>query len=467
MPTPQAAVQVPSLQLVPKPPRRSHKWRWIIGLLSFIVVALVIGARILISRAEPILRAKIVETLSARFHSRVELGDLHVSVTNGLRVEGTGLKIFGVTDPNPFAPGVQPLIDVREFDFRADVNSLLRQRAHISTVYVNGLAMNIPPKGERKQIDKLQGDEKIKIVVDQLVCADAKLVINTAKPEKPPLEFDIKSLVMTDVGPGRPMPFVALLTNPKPVGDIQSAGVFGPLEEENIRETAVRGTYSFTNADLGPLKGIAGILSSEGKYSGVLGRIEVDGETDTPDFSLEVSGHHVPLHTVFHAWVDGTDGDTYLQPVKASFLRSSFTAKGKVVRMKSPAGHDIELQVVMDRAFVEDLLKLGVKTDPALMSGPVAMKASLSIRPGEGDIASRLKLAGDFHVRDGRFSSDKIQDRLDAQPGQTEASATRHRHQGAERSCRNVPSGSRRSKLLCAAIRDSRDAGEYVGTIQP
>jgi len=370
---------------------------------------------ILLERAQPILRVKIIETLSARFHSRVDLANLHVWIANGLHVQGRGLKIFGVTDPNPSDPGVQPLIEIGTFHFDTQLGRLFRDPAHIGTVYVDGLTMNIPPKGERQQMGSLnRGKGKIRMIVDQFVCTDAKLVINTAKPGKVPLEFDIKTLLMKDVGPGQPMPFAAVLTNAKPVGDIRSTGTFGPLDQQNVRDTAVQGAYSFTNAQLGPLKGIAGVLSSEGKYSGILGRLDVEGTTDTPDFSLDVSGHPVALHTDFQAVVDGTDGDTYLQPVKARFLRTSFTARGKVVRMKDPPGRDIELQVVLDHAFIDDLLTLGVKTEPAILSGPVSMNTSLSILPGQGDIASRLKLAGKFRVREGHFSNNKLQGRIDS-----------------------------------------------------
>jgi len=411
------SVDHPAPQIVPppRPRRRFRQWHWFAGFLLIAAAVSVATIWILLERAQPILRVKIVETLSARFHSRVDLANLHVWIANGLHVQGGGLKIFGVTDPNPYDPGVQPLIEIGTFHFDAQLGSLFRDPAHIGTVYVDGLTMNIPPKGERQQIGSLhRGKGKIRMIVDQVVCTDAKLVINTAKPGKMPLEFDIRTLLMKDVGPGQPMPFAAVLTNAKPVGDIKSTGTFGPLDEQNVRDTAVQGAYSFTHAQLGPLKGIAGVLSSEGKYSGILGRLDVEGTTDTPDFSLDVSGHPVALHTDFQAVVDGTDGDTYLQPVKASFLRTSFTARGKVVRVKDPPGRNIELQVVLDHAFIEDLLTLGVKTEPAILSGPVAMTTSLSILPGQGDIASRLKLAGKFHVRQGQFSNDKVQGKIDS-----------------------------------------------------
>ena len=269
---------------------------------------------------------------------------------------------------------------------------------------------------------------KMTIAVDHLVCTDTKLIINTEKPGKMPLLFDIGDLRIKDIGPEQPLRFDARLVNPKPVGDIHSTGQFGPLNDTNPRDSNVSGEYSFTNADLGTIKGIGGILSSTGKYQGTLGRIVADGTTETPDFRLTISGHPVPLHTEFHAIIDGTDGDTYLQPVKARVLSSSFTAQGKVVRVDNQHGRDIELDVVLDRARIEDLLQLGVKTDPPIMSGVIKMKASLSIPPGEPSVSDRMKLKGRFQIPAAQFSSDKIQSRINAlESAQQRKAATRQR----------------------------------------
>jgi hypothetical protein len=398
-------------------PRRSRKWRWIVGILVLLLAVTVVGIRLVITRAQPILRTRLIETLSARFKSRVELADLHVWVADGVHVDGKGLRIYGVTDPNPWAPGVQPLLEIGEFRFQTALRSLFREPMHVDTVYVDGLIVNIPPKNDRQVMTDLrQRGRKMKmsIAVDLFRCANTKLLINTIKPGKPPLEFDISDLRMKEIGPGLPLRFDARLINPKPVGDIHSTGQFGPLNEESPRDSLVNGDYSFTNADLGTLRGIGGILSSTGKYRGTLGRIEVEGQTDTPDFRIAVSGHRVPLHTEFHAIVDGTDGDTYLDPVRARVLHSSFTARGKVVRMKSPPGHDVELDVVLGRASIEDLLKLGIKTDPPVMTGAVEMRTKLSLPAGEEDIANRLKLAGKFHIPAAHFNNEKVQDRIDA-----------------------------------------------------
>jgi hypothetical protein len=89
---------------------------------------------------------------------------------------------------------------------------------------------------------------------------------------------------------------------------------------------------------LGTIKGIGGLLSSTGEYDGTLDNIVVDGKTDTPDFCVATSGRMVPLHTEFHAIVDGTNGDTYLHPVKAQILISWLVANGSVVQTRNPIG---------------------------------------------------------------------------------------------------------------------------------
>jgi hypothetical protein len=240
------------------------------------------------------------------------------------------------------------------------------------------------------------------------------LLINTIARGKAPLEFSISELKMKEIGPGQPLRFDATLVNPKPVGDIQSTGLFGPFEQESPRDTPVQGNYSFSHADLSTIKGIGGMLSSTGEYSGTLNDIVVHGTTDTPDFRIARSGHPVPLHTEFHAVVDGMSGDTHLKPVRAIFLRSSLTANGSVVRMSKGKGHDVELDVVIDHAEIEDLLRLGVRTNPPIMSGSLQMKTRMSLEPGPLDVADRLKLAGDFHVESGHFSNEKVQSRIDS-----------------------------------------------------
>jgi AsmA-like C-terminal region len=398
----------------PQPKAKSNLVRWLAA-LALLLAAGLTALGIMISRAEPTLRAVVIETLSTKFKSKVELDAFHVSLLKGFQVSGTGLRIFGQSDPNNHEPGIQPIIGVAEFRFRMGIRDFLRSPKHVDTVYLKGLQLNLPPREQRAEMKSLgPKGGKIEIVVDRLVCDQTVLIINTLKPGKLPLEFDIENLRMTSIGPSDPMLFEANLTNPKPVGNILSKGSFGPWRADSPRDTPVSGTYSFDHADLDTIKGIGGILSSTGKYSGILDQIAVDGSTDTPDFSIDISGRKVPLHTDFHAIVDGTSGDTYLQPVKARILDSWLTANGSIVRTKEPKGHEVQLDVVMEKGKIEDLLKLGVKTDPPIMTGTVRLKTKFLLPPGSPTVANRLHLAGNFEVSGTHFTNDKIQGKVDA-----------------------------------------------------
>src|SRR5579859_659426 len=152
------------------PPAESNRWRWIAG-ISLVLAVIIAGlAGIVISHAEPILRERVTETLSTRFNSKVELDGFHVSLLRGFEVSGEGLRLFGDTDPNNHEPGIQPLIGVAQFRFRTGLMDLLRSPMHVSTAYVKGLSLNLPPREQRAQMRSMAPrDGRIKIVVDKLI----------------------------------------------------------------------------------------------------------------------------------------------------------------------------------------------------------------------------------------------------------------------------------------------------------
>jgi hypothetical protein len=205
------------------------------------------------------------------------------------------------------------------------------------------------------------------------------------------------------------------------VGTIHTKGSFGPWVVKDPGESPVTGEYRFDHADLSGFKGIAGILSSTGHFQGVLRQLVVDGVTDTPDFRLTHFGTPMPLHTKFHAKVDGINGDTWLEPVEATLGHSHFLTQGQIVRVAPvadgkdkprPGGHDISLTVNVDRGRIEDFLRLASHSGTPLMTGALIMKAELKIPPGPVPVHERLKLAGTFALDDVHFASEKIQSRI-------------------------------------------------------
>jgi hypothetical protein len=406
--------------------------RWLAWTAGAVLAALAVTAAVVLAvlhRAEPILRARIVEELEEHFHARVELDSFHVSLASGLWAEGKGLRIWpadqteGAAEPgsagrNPVAPGA-PLIRLDEFRFHAPLRYAPGKPIRISVVDLKGLTVDVPPKSHWMHAAADSGSGKAKtgvglldFSVDSIECTGAHLIIETAKPGKLPLEFDLLRLKLTHVSMGGAMQFQAELTNPRPVGTIVTAGSFGPWVVDDPGQSAVEGTYTFSHADLSGFKGIAGILSSTGRYQGTLRNLTVDGETDTPDFRLTHFGNALPLHTQFHAKVDGTNGDTWLEPVEATLAHSHFTAQGKIVGVPGK-GHDIALTVSVDRGRMEDFLRLASHSQTPLLTGALTLKTALEIPPGPAPVHERLKLNGSFALDDARFTSAKIQGKID------------------------------------------------------
>ena len=94
--------------------RRHRALLWAgIGALVMAVAAAAIF-EILLSRAEPILRARLIQSLSARFHSRVEMGAFEVSLLRGFEVSGKDLAIYPYN-----IDSTTPTFSVRRFALRA------------------------------------------------------------------------------------------------------------------------------------------------------------------------------------------------------------------------------------------------------------------------------------------------------------------------------------------------------------
>ncbi len=101
-------------------------------------------------RAEPILKGRVIETLTTRFESRVEMDDFHVSPLKGLEVSGDGLRIYPPDDV--VAAGAKdPLISLEHFSFHANLAGLFLKPMHVGTVHVTGMAITIPPREMRQQ----------------------------------------------------------------------------------------------------------------------------------------------------------------------------------------------------------------------------------------------------------------------------------------------------------------------------
>ncbi|HUI42053.1 MAG TPA: hypothetical protein VL523_08800 [Terriglobia bacterium] len=393
---------------------RSSAWKWA-GAAVGLVLLLVGGAAAYLRWLSPLSRSWVTKALSDHYACDVELKSLNSSLFPAVTMSGEGLVLR-----RRDRPGLPPMASVERFSVTATWLGLLRHPRHFSEVRLEGLALNVPPRhsappsagGAETGSAKKKRPAPPPFVLDNVIADGTSLSIISSKPNKPPTLFDIRRLRLQSAGVGPPMRFEAVLTNPRPVGDIESSGSFGPWNADEPSLTPVKGQYTFRHADLATIRGLRGMLSSRGAYGGVLSSINVQGETDTPDFALAISGNPVHLRTQFEALVDGVSGDTLLQPVTAQLLSSSIVARGGVVKTPGRSGRTIHLDVTAGPARLQDLLQLAVKSSTSPMLGDVRIEARLDLLPGEQDITRRLQLAGDFNIDAARFTNPQAEAKI-------------------------------------------------------
>jgi hypothetical protein len=394
--------------------RRRH-WLTIVAALGALVVAAAIRVATSVPLSSDALRARVVATLAAVLDADVELRTLTLRIFPRFHATGEGLTVRFERRRD-----VPPLISVDRFAIDTDLVGLWRRR--IASVVVTGLAINIPPDRQNEgraetsasgaaPSDRWAGYAH-DMVIERLDAPDSQLTILRGDPEKQPRVWYMHQLRMFNIGPGSAIPFETLLTNAVPPGQIAASGHFGPWARREPGSTPLDGRFAFDNADLSVFNGISGVLSARGTFGGTLERIAVAGETDTPDFMVNLSGHQVALHTTYHAVVDATNGDTSLDPVTAIVADTKIVAKGGVYEVEGVHGRVIKLDVAIEDGRLEDVMRLSVRTPRPPMTGRLGLTTLLTIPPGQDDVVDRLQLDGRFAIETGRFTDASVQARL-------------------------------------------------------
>jgi hypothetical protein len=385
----------------------------VLAIAAVVIATLAIGLVSIVPFSSDAARRTLVAVLAAKFDAEVELKSLRLRVLPTLHAEGDGLVVRhkGRTD-------VPPLITVGHFAADASVMSLYRK--HLSHVRLEGLDIEIPPDhtkdGAAPEGVATTGGRHLPIrafVIDELQNVDGRLVIIPDEPDKEPRVWVIHGLKMRSVSFDRSMPFEATLTNAVPPGDIDVKGGFGPWHEGEPGETPLEGRFVFNHADLSVFKGITGILSARGSFGGSLERIDIRGETETPAFTVTEAGHPINLRATYHAIVDGTNGNTHLENVDAVFNRTEIVARGSVIHQHGVQGRTVSLDVLMEKARLEDVLLLAVDAARPPMTGALNLHTAFVIPPGDVDVVRKLQLDGRFTISDTRFTNLDVQRKID------------------------------------------------------
>jgi len=380
--------------------------RWILLGALVVLVALVLGA-VLLALNWPFTETAINKTLQDRFARDVRIRKFRVTYFP------PGCVAEGVEFLHRERKDLPPLITVQNLTIRASYSGLLRIHKLINDVQVAGLHVLVPPKNSdgSHQVFPLTNSTSGKtLTIGEIATDGAVLEFMPKDPGGQPFILRIDRLKLDGVGESDPIAFHALFNNTEPPGVVRSDGRFGPWNEDDPASTPLSGSYSYERVNLGVFEGIAGTLSSQGKFSGNLGHIDAEGNVGVPDFKVSSSGHVVGLASNFQAVVDGTNGDTYLTRVESRFGKTTVISQGDVKGHPGQSGKTVMLNMAVSQGRIEDLLRLFMQSARPAEIGDVRLQTKVELPPGPQAFLRRLRLDGQFGIGGGRFTSATVQE---------------------------------------------------------
>jgi hypothetical protein len=394
-----------SSELLGRPPaatarhaRRIPRWLRIVGLI--IAAVLIVGIVILATHwpfSEEAMRRSI-QTATSR---PVEIGAFHTSYfPPGCLAE----KVRVLHNGDPQGP---PLITIEKLMVTASFTGMFSPKKRLSEVKVVGMRVIVPPK------DGKHGTAKFALDTGGNSLAISKIVADGAVLDFGDYRLKIDALKLLGVGSGEPWSYDAILTNSTPPGVIKAKGKFGPWKPDNPGVTPVSGDYIYSDGNLGVFHGISGIFQAKGKFEGPLSRIVTDGTIEVAKFHVENSASSVPLRVSYHALVNGTNGDTTLDPADVRFLRTRVVVRGPIAGRKGEDGKTVTLDVSVPNGRIDDLLRLFVDDPKAPLSGAVQLHGKFVWPPGPGKFVKKIRMDLGFGIDGGKFQSETTQATID------------------------------------------------------
>jgi AsmA-like C-terminal region len=379
-----------------KTSRPSYRGNTILIIIAAVVLIAAGVAGVLWDRFWPFTEKAVVEDLAEASDSAVTIRGSHRTYFPfpGCILEGVEFH---------HGPSKWTLITIDKLTIEGSYSGILTNR--VPRIRAEGGHVFVPPFGSNVTFKT----QHSKLVVEELVANGAVVEFASNDPSKKPLRFEMQQGVLHNVQWGDPIDYDLKFHNPEPPGEIATHGKFGVWIKGNPGETPISGEYTFEHADLGVYEGIAGMLSSKGKYGGLLKHIDITGTTGVPDFEVKSGGHKVKLVTQYAAYVDAIRGDTFLKQVDARFRGTDIAVEGSVASVKGRKGKTALLGLTSPQGRIEDILGLFVSEPRAPMSGPITLKAKAEIPPGKERFLEKVKLEGAFGIDDGTFSKAETQ----------------------------------------------------------
>ena len=310
-----------------------------------------------------------------------------------------------------------PLITIRKLVIRGSYLGLFRSPTKIDEARAIGLHITIPPRrydGQRPEVIPLTVRQSGKsVLISQITADQALLEFRGADPGDQTFVVQIHQLALSHVGDKDQFTYRTALSISKPPGEIHATGTFGPWNENDPARTAVSGSYTYTNANLGVFDKLAGTLCSKGSFQGTLAHLRTDGEAHVLNLRIDDARHRVPLRTTFHAVVNGTNGDTYLQSIYAHAWKTNSIFVGSISGNPDSKGKTAVFDFSVRDGRIEDLFRMFVRAIHPPVSGSVNLRCRVRVPEGPGPFLRRLEIRGDFGISGEEFRNPETQSSID------------------------------------------------------
>ena len=353
----------------------------------------------------PFTQSKVLQSIRESWPGTVRADRVHSTYFPhpGCVIENLVLELPSNRSPEP------AVVTMGRARIEASYLELFLRPGHLTRLVIEALRIEVPVYGEASGPEKATpASEAPTTSFGEVETRDAVLIVKRSRGAEP-LTFGIHRLLLRSVNTSAPMFYEGFVSNPEPPGAIHVRGEFGPWQSKEFKDVPVSGSYTFENADLGKLRGIAGVLSSMGKFDGRMEEIAVRGGVNVPAFQVTHSRHEVALKATFDATVDATDGDVSLKAADASFLQTAVHAEGRIASSAEASGKTASLNLTVREGQIQDVLDLFVTSKIPPMKGATDLQAHVEIPPGDAPFLRKIIMEGTFAIRDAVLTNEDRQ----------------------------------------------------------
>lgn len=404
--------------------RERHRWH-IAGGIGAALALLATAGLVLMFVLWPFRYGKVHPLLEKEFHSRVK-------VTRYYRTyfPHPGFVADGVTFWRKGQLGAPPMATIHHLQVVGTWSGLLFTPHTLYQIWLRGMHLRIvlksPAPSKRKtqnhsaspaavhpaavkpvsSAKKPHSREQNKLHVETIV-ADGAL-LDFLRAGKPPLRFVFSTLQIHNLHAGEPLTFFARAKIPPLNAVVDANGKLGPLRPGRYAEMPLTGRYSLQRANLSRVSGLAGHVSANGSYSGIVRRVNVTGKAAIPDFR---AGHaHVErLDASYRVTVEATEGRVLWRDARIRLGDSTIRANGSLTGEPKVA----RVEFATKDGNLKRLLEVVEARTPSVR-GKVSFAARASFGFGPQPFLKRLRLRGHVALEDVTFVQPKAQQKLDA-----------------------------------------------------